>query len=336
MPPAPVSHAKFPGKKAHKSGRNERLIICVNLRTKKPKNLQFLFTLAKLQLLHKGEKICLVQRPPIFLNFYLFSNFQLGPLFSLPFHIMSNMTSNASNLSKNSGTNASRSPRSVKSSRPNSADSRSSWLSVKMTNKTFKNHSIDKTLKKIDATFEKDSAFIQQLEKKPQEQDIRRRQAAELLNKRWNDEVYIPTQTSIHKAMDANSDAYSNKLQEQYAHYLNHNNLSDGAVYLDVFDENSSNSNDYQPLKLKRIQADILTPEPVALLDPLKKQFQSNHAMKIMQHKHKSKYSMDKNNINFWTTLVKGSTHIESPERQMSRMRVKISDANRQSTISWG
>lgn len=238
------------------------------------------------------------------------------------------MSSNATNLSK--------SPRSIKSSRPNSADSKQSWLSLKKTKNIFKAHNIDKTLKKIDQTFEKESAFIQQLEAKPQERAICRRQAAELLNKQWNDQVYIPTQTSIQKTMDGNSATYSTKLQEQYAHYLNHNNISDGAVYLDVFDENSGDAGDYQPLRLKKIQAEILKPEKVKCNNPLKSQYRSNYAKEINKDSdfNQSKRP-SKNNINFWKTL-KDHTHIESPERQRSRMRVKISDTNRKSFITLG
>jgi hypothetical protein len=219
-------------------------------------------------------------------------------------------------------------------SRPNSANSKDSWLSVKKTNATLKRHSFDKTLKKIDQTLEKDSAFIAALEKKPEERAESRRQAAELLNKRWNDEVYLPTQMSIHKIMDQNSAEYSKKLQHQYAEYLNHNNISDGNVFLDVFDE--SNSMDYQPLKCKEMEAEILHPKPVELKDPLKRQFQSRHAKEYYRSvTQPTLANTNKNNIRFWTKLAKESSHIESPESQRRRIRIKISDVNRKSQIQW-
>lgn len=239
------------------------------------------------------------------------------------------MSSNQSNKYANS------SPRSVKSSRPNSANSRDSWLSIKKTNHTFKRGSLkDKTLTRIDAVFEKDLAFITQLEKKPEERDIKKRQAAELLNKRWNDEVYIPTQNSIHKTMDENSQTYSKLLQQQYSHYLNHNNISDGNVFLDVFDEKSGF--EYQPLKCREIQTEILKPEAVDLKDPLKRQHKSHHAAEY--HRSVTAPVMDnteKNNVKFWHKIKKESSHIESPESQRRRMRIKISDVNRKSQIQW-
>lgn len=129
---------------------------------------------------------------------------------------------------------------------------------------------------------------------------------------------------SIHKAMDESSDSYSDRVQEQYsvkrskhnkivrkfihvnalfwsivyAHYLNHNNQSDGAVFLDVFNE--AGLGDYQPLQqilvfviklpkfscfsfrisetlvfpqLKQIQKDLIKPKQVNISqDPLKPQ----------------------------------------------------------------
>lgn len=250
---------------------------------------------------------------------------------------MSSQADNSKPSSKNNS-NAAGSPRSFRSSRLNSANSKDSWLSIKKTNNTFKTHSIDKTLKKIDQTFEKDSVFIQQLEQKPHERDVCRKQAAELLNKRWNDEVYIPTQTSIQKTMDSNSDRYSDKLQQQYAHYLNHNNISDGNVFLDVFDENSVDNMDYQPLKCQSIQANILKPTAVDIKDPLKIQYKSRYAKALDVNKSTSEYSIGKNTntTKFWSKLVKESSHIENAENVRRRKRIKISDFNRQSQLHWG
>jgi len=218
------------------------------------------------------------------------------------------------------------------------ANSNSSWISVKKTNTTFKNHSTDKTLKKIDQTLDKEITFIRELEQKPYERDIKRKQAAELLNKRWNDEVYIPTQTSIQKTMDSNGENYSDQLQDQYAHYLNHSNISDGNVFLDVFDESqqSSNNNEYQPLKCQKIQAKILKPTAVDIKDPLKRQYKSQYAR--INDRSASDYSIAKNKSTtmFWSRLVKESSHIENPENVRRRRRIKISDVNRKSQLNWG
>lgn len=77
-----------------------------------------------------------------------------------------------------------------RNSRPGSADSRNSWLNMSRSTKTFKEHSIDKSVKRIDAIIEKDTCFIQSLEQKVVDREIARKQASELLNKRWNDSVY--------------------------------------------------------------------------------------------------------------------------------------------------
>lgn len=243
-----------------------------------------------------------------------------------------------------------RSGYSTRGSRGGSANSRDSWISLKKTNHTFKSHSNDKTLKNIDKLHEAEMAFIQQLEQKPHERDVCKRQAAELLNKRWNDEVYIPTQTSIQKTMDRNSDRYSEKLQEQYAHYLNHNNVSEGNVFLDIFDERRGGGEEaqaqhapvehshylYQPLQCKQIQTDILKPERCEIKDPLKVQYKSRFAKTL--DKSASEYSVGqhRNTTQFWSKLVKESGHIENAENARRRKRIKISDINRQSQIHWG
>ena len=256
------------------------------------------------------------------------------------------------------------SPRSVSNSRPTSAqsnqttNSKNSWISVSKTRKAIKEHSIDKTLKKIDQIFEKDLSFIQQLENKPHERRQQKRQAAELLNKRWNDQVYTPTQQSIQRQMDKNGNKYSQKLQEQYALYLNHNNLSDGNVFLDVFKEEANhtkaresatiaelNGIDYQPPRCKEIQNEILKPKKVHIVDPLKKQLKSNYAKEVEAESQKyndactsvesSKSIINQGSSKFWSKLRKESSHIESPESQRRRIRIRIEDQNRRSQITW-
>lgn len=241
------------------------------------------------------------------------------------------------------------SPRSVSNSRPTSAQSnqttgsKTSWISISKTRKAMKEHSIDKTLKKIDQIFEKDLSFIQQLENKPLERRQQKRQAAELLNKRWNDQVYTPTQQSIQSQMDKNGNEYSQKLQQQYALYLNHNNLSDGNVFLDVFDEASTNSEliDYQPLRCKQIQGQILKPKQVVIVDPLKKQLKSAYAKEVEAESQKNSTLkettsiINKGSSKFWSKLRKESSHIESPESQRRRIRIRIEDENRKSQITW-
>lgn len=75
-------------------------------------------------------------------------------------------------------------------SRPGSAESRNSWLNMTRSAKTFKEHSVDKSVKRIDAIIEKDTSFIQSLEQKVIDREIAKKQASELLNKRWNDNIY--------------------------------------------------------------------------------------------------------------------------------------------------
>jgi len=195
--------------------------------------------------------------------------------------------------------------------------------------KTFKEHSIDKSVKRIDAIIEKDTCFIQSLEQKVVDREIARKQASELLNKRWNDNVYTPIMSSIHTAMDKTSDKYSDQVQEQYAHYLNHNNQSDGHVFLDVFNEEvrKNSHGDYQPLQLKNIQKDLIKPEKVDISqDPLKPQ-ESELSREVKSGKG-SRRAFNK--------MAEDSNYnIESPERLRSRRRIKIEDRNRKSQISW-
>jgi len=216
-----------------------------------------------------------------------------------------------------------------RSSRPGSADSRSSWLNMSRSTKTFKEHSIDKSVKRIDAIIEKDTSFIQSLEQKVSDREVARKQASELLNKRWNDNVYSPIMSSIHSAMDKTSDIYSDQVQEQYAHYLNHNNQSDGHVFLDVFNEEvrKNSHGDYQPLQLKNIQKDLIRPEKVDISqDPLKPQ-ESELSKEV---------NSDKGSRRAFNKMAEDSNYnIESPERLRSRRRIKIDDRNRKSQISW-
>jgi len=226
-------------------------------------------------------------------------------------------------------TNTTNSGVSHRSSRPGSADSRQSWLNMSRSTKTFKEHSIDKSVKRIDAIIEKDTSFIQSLEQKVSDREIARKQASELLNKRWNDNVYSPIMSSIHCAMDKTSDKYSDQVQEQYAHYLNHNNQSDGHVFLDVFNEEvrKNSHGDYQPLQLKNIQKDLIKPEKVDIShDPLKPQ-----ASELSKE-----VSSGKGSRRAFNKMAEDSNYnIESPERLRSRRRIKIDDRNRKSQISW-
>lgn len=213
--------------------------------------------------------------------------------------------------------------------------------------KTFTQHSVDKSVKKIDACIEKDTGFIQQLEQKLIDREVARRQASELLNKRWNDNVYIPIMSSIHEAMDYGSDGFSDELQEQYAHYLNHNNQSDGAVFLDVFNEHSYSDGDYQPLKLKQIQTELIKPHKVNIQnDPLREDASTSRANKTMPtntaestcNSRVARLCSDPNlegTGSFWDKIVESSYNIESPERMRSRRRIKIEDINRRSQINW-
>jgi len=234
-----------------------------------------------------------------------------------------------------SSNNSQQSYKSNKSSRPGSADSRpgskadrTSWLSLSNCTKVGTQHSIDKSIKHIDAALGKDTSFIQQLEQKIIDREVSRRQASELLNKRWNDSVYIPIMDSIHEAMDSSCEQFSDQLQEQYAHYLNHNNQSDGAVFLDVFNEQGIAQcvGDYQPLRLKAIQANMIKPKKVNILDDPLKPEQS----KLRQGK-----TGEPQNVSFWDKMVEGSYNIESPDRERSRRRIKIEDINRKSQINW-
>lgn len=216
-----------------------------------------------------------------------------------------------------------------RNSRPGSADSRNSWLNMSRSTKTFKEHSIDKSVKRIDAIIEKDTCFIQSLEQKVVDREIARKQASELLNKRWNDSVYTPIMSSIHTAMDKTSDKYSDQVQEQYAHYLNHNNQSDGHVFLDVFNEEvrKNSHGDYQPLQLKNIQKDLIKPEKVDISeDPLKPQ-ESELSREVKSGKGLRRA--------FNKMAEDSNYNIESPERLRSRRRIKIEDRNRKSQISW-
>lgn len=216
------------------------------------------------------------------------------------------------------------------------------------TSKTFTQHSVDNSVKTIDATIKKDTGFIQQLEQKLIDREVARRQASELLNKRWNDNVYTPIMSSIHDAMDHGSDRYSAQLQRQYAHYLNHNNQSDGAVFLDVFNEHSYSDGDYQPLRLKEIQTKLIKPHKVNIAeDPLEEDASTSRMNKTVPTNTDStcntrvaKLDAEVNppgtsTGSFWDKIVESSYNIESPERMRSRQRVKIEDINRRSQINW-
>lgn len=206
---------------------------------------------------------------------------------------------------------------------------------------------MDHTVKSIDAKLEKDAAFILQLEQKLVDREVARRQASELLNKRWNDHVYEPIMSSIHKAMDDESDNFSSQLQRQYAHYLNHNNQSDGAVFLDVFNEHSYNDGDYQPLKLKEIQKTLIKPQKVSIRDdPLKEDASTSRMDKEVPTNPDStcnsrvarldaQLKPPNDGCSFWDKIVESSYNIESPERMRSRQRIKIEDINRRSQINW-
>lgn len=195
--------------------------------------------------------------------------------------------------------------------------------------KAFTQHSSDKSVKRIDACLEKDTSFIQQLEQKIIDREVSRRQASELLNKRWNDNVYIPIMSSIHKAMDEGSPQFNKQRQRQYAHYLNHNNRSEGAVFLDVFNEHSLSEGDYQPLKLKKIQTEMIKPEKVTIEnDPLEQTQQNQQGKRLNSSETTGK---------FWDKIVEAgyNNNIESPERLRSQRRIKVDDNNRKSHIIW-
>ena len=162
------------------------------------------------------------------------------------------------------------------------------------------------------------------------DREVARKQASELLNKRWNDSVYTPIMSSIHEAMDKTSDEYSNQVQQQYAHYLNHNNQSDGAVFLDVFNEEvrKNSHGDYQPLQLKSIQKNLIKPRNVDISqDPLKPE-----ASRLSKEKVDNKGIVKRD---FSKMAEDSNYNIESPERLRSRRRIKIEDRNRKSQISW-
>jgi len=202
-------------------------------------------------------------------------------------------------------------------------------------------------VKNIDAKLEKETTFIQQLEQKLVDREIARRQASELLNKRWNDNVYEPIMSSIHEAMDKESDNFSSQLQRQYAHYLDHNNQSDGAVFLDVFNEHSYSVGDYQPLKLKEIQKKLIKPQKVTIRDdPLKEDASTSRMNKTIPTNIDStcntrvarldaEIAVPGSGGSFWDKIVESSDNIESPERMRSRQRIKIDDINRRSQINW-
>ena len=109
------------------------------------------------------------------------------------------------------------SSKSKKSSRPSTG--RSSWLDVETSSNAFKLYSVDQSIKKLDANIEKESEFIKELEEKIINRDELKKLSSELLNKRWNDNVYFPIMNSIHETVDKNCNTYSKKLQQQYAHY---------------------------------------------------------------------------------------------------------------------
>jgi len=212
--------------------------------------------------------------------------------------------------------------------------------------KTF-TQATQSAVKNIDAKLEKETSFIQQLEQKLVDREVARRQASELLNKRWNDNVYEPIMSSIHEAMDEKSDQFSSELQRQYAHYLDHNNQSDGAVFLDVFNEHSYNEADYQPLRLKEIQKKLIKPKKVTIKsDPLKEDASTSRMNKrsisnldSTCNTRVARLGTEVANPNsggsFWDKIVESSDNIESPERMRSRQRIKVEDINRRSQINW-
>jgi len=213
-------------------------------------------------------------------------------------------------------------------SRPGSAESRSSWLNMSKSTRAFTNSCERRSMKRMDACLDKDTGFIQQLEQKIVEREVSRRQASELLNKRWNDNVYNPIMSSIHAAMDQGGSKLNKQLQQQYAHYLNHNNRLDGNVFLDVFNEHSLSEGDYQPLKLKNMQMELIKPEKVMIGDdPL-----------IQDSSKREKISLDgqsESTSSFWDKMVDAGNNIEAPERIRSQRRIKVDDTNRKSQINW-
>lgn len=235
--------------------------------------------------------------------------------------------------------------KSMRGSSAGSTRSRNDWLSPATTSRVLTTHTAH-SLSANDAKIQNEISFIQGLEQKLVDREIARRQSSELLNKRWNDNVYEPIMSSIHDAMDNGSDEFSAELQRQYAHYLDHNNQSDGAVFLDVFNEHSYSDGDYQPLKLKEMQTTLITPQKVNIYDdPLKEDASTSRMNKTVPPNADSTCNTRVARLNanakngtsgsFWDKIVESAYNIESPERMRSRQRIKIEDINRRSQINW-